>query len=44
MFFSQNKSYYKLSKIKESFEPQDQVPMEADNKAREVILKYNLKG
>ena len=40
--FTQDKNYYKLSKTKESFEPQDQVPVDADNKAREIKLKYKL--
>ena len=37
-----NPGYYKLSKTKESFEPFEQVPMDANNKAREIKLKYKL--
>ncbi len=39
-----NKDYYKLSRVKESFEPHEKVPMDADNKARELKLKYNLRN
>ena len=37
-----NPGYYKLSKVKESFEPHEQVPIDANNKAREIKLKYKL--
>ena len=37
-----NPGYFKLSKVKESFEPHEQVPIDATNKAREIKLKYKL--
>ena len=40
--FLQDSTYYKLTKTKESFEPHEKVPMEANNSAREIRLKYNL--
>lgn len=39
-----NPGYHKLTKIKETFEPFEKVPIDADNKAREIRLKYKLKG
>ena len=36
--------YYKLPKVKESFEPHEKVPMIANNKVRELKLKYNLEN
>ena len=33
-----------IIKTKESFEPHEKVPMDADNKAREIKLKYKLEG
>ena len=34
--------FHKLSKVKETFEPHEQVPIDANLKARELKLKYNL--
>lgn len=39
---SHDKTYYKLSKVKESFEPHEKVPIYATNKAKEIKLKYKL--
>ena len=35
---------YNISKVKESFEPHEKVPLDANHKANELKLKYRLRG